>query len=358
MQEKKKVVRKKHAAARYADSRGKQGAAGANKKKRKLSKGAKAGIIAASVVVVILLAAVLGVAYLLNRVDYQPLDSFSLVDSIVEEPEEVPSDVPIVTDPDAMQFGTGDIMSSPDVENILLIGSDTRGEVYGRADTMIILSINRAEGTLKMSSLMRDMYVKIPGQEDNRINAAYAWGGPPLLIETIEQNFRVQIDRYVRVDFAAFTHMIDMLGGVTVTITADEAAIINQECGTAYTAGSQHLTGAAALSYSRIRKLDSDFGRTQRQRNVIEALIQQFKNSSPTTMIGFPNAMLPEVQTDMDSGKLLSLATESPTIMNYTLSQFRLPMDGESESVSIRGMSVLVPDIEANREGLQQFIYG
>lgn len=321
----------------------------------------KAGKITIGVLAVLLLLVGSGMLYgysLLSRINYTPLDQFEQVDSIAEEKDELTSGMVVVNNPDEMQFSDGDVMQDGAVQNILLIGSDTRGnEVYGRSDSMILVSVDRKHNKLKMTSLMRDMYVKIPGREDNRINAAYAYGGPALLIDTIEQNFKVHIDNYVRIDFNSFEKMIDLVGGVPITISEAEAEEINADLGTSYGAGTYVMSGASALRYARIRHVDSDFGRTQRQRNVLETLLKELKGSSVGTINNFLNQILPLVQTDLTQGALVGLAAESPTLMSWPLSQARLPADGEYASRYIREMAVLVPDVEANKQVLQDFIY-
>lgn len=331
----------------------------------------KVTLIILSVILLLVGTMLIGINYYLSRINYTPKDAFGLASSQVGDEKDAISG-PTNNNPDAMKFGTGNILSNPNIHNILLIGSDTRGnEQYGRSDSMMIISINKTTKQVKVTSLMRDMYVKIPGFQDNRINVAYANGGPKLLIETIQDDFRVKIDNYVRVDFSAFQKLIDLVGGVEITLTSSEANELNNnygayfgEAGTKQTGskvtfrdGTMTLNGASALGYSRIRHIDSDFGRTQRQRNVITSLMSSVKHSNLFTIMNVANEILPLIQTDIPKDQILGFANDATALTSKTLEQCRLPADGAYKSESIRGMAVLVPDIEANKKVLWKFIY-
>lgn len=304
--------------------------------------------------------------YFLSKIDYTPLDSFSLASDIPSDETDSDADaLPTGNDSDLTPV-SGDILSDSNIQNILLIGSDNRGgEKYGRSDSMILVSIDKANNQIKLTSFLRDLYVQIDGMQDNRINAAYAYGGPKLLIDTIQNNFKVKIDNYVSTDFTSFEKMIDLLGGVDITLTQKEADELNQNPGhydyngglQTVTAGTQHLNGATALGYSRIRYIDSDFGRTQRQRTVLSSIITSMKSSSPSTLMNAANQILPLVQTDLTSGQILSLATEAPAMMKNDVQTFYVPPTGDYQSMSIRKMAVLVPNREACKEALWKFIY-
>ena len=151
--------------------------------------------------------------------------------------------------------------------NILLVGQDRQaGQGRQRSDTMILCSYNPNTNEVSLISFLRDLYVSIPGgYSNNRLNAAYAFGGFPLLYKTLEQNFGVKIDGGVEVDFGGFTELIDLIGGVDIYLTAKEAPYVATSC----KEGMNHLNGRKALNYARIRKIDSDFGRTNRQRTLI-----------------------------------------------------------------------------------------
>ena len=246
------------------------------------------------------------------------------------------------------------------VENILLIGVDDRkGGDVSRSDTMILVSIDKKHGQIKMTSFMRDTYVTIPGHGEDKMNAACVYGGPQLVMETIEYNFGIDVDSYVLVDFNAFKDVIDSLGGVTVAVEQREAEYINRtskqkiEYGDAVT-----LNGEEALVYVRIRYLDSDFNRTQRQRKVISAILSQVKKSNPLELIDTAKTVLSYVETDMSPVKL-SLLAEGAVLMymRYDIVQARVPFDNKYVSSTINGASVLTIDKAETSELIQDFIY-
>lgn len=229
--------------------------------------------------------------------------------------------------------------------NILLIGQDRRpGEGRARSDAMILCTFNLRDNTLTMTSFLRDLYVKIPGYKDNRMNAAYALGGMRLLDDTLEQNFGVVVDGNVEVDFAKFETIINMLGGVDIKLTSAEANYLGLP------SGWNHLNGTEALSYARIRALDSDFGRTNRQRNVLNALIQAYRNKPLDEMLALLDDILPIVTTDMTNGEMISLVMKVfPMLSGMSVSTQHIPAAGMYTSTRIRGMAVLYPDIQANQ---------
>jgi LCP family protein required for cell wall assembly len=301
--------------------------------------------------------------YFLSKIGYTPLSDFGLASSIPPEEKDAGSDG--IQNAKAMQFANGDIMSDPDVKNILLIGSDTRGgEKYGRSDTMMLVSINSKTNQVKLVSFLRDLYVKIDGMQDTRINSSYAYGGPKLLIDTIQKNFRVKIDNYVNIDFQSFSDTIDILGGVSINLTQAEAKELNNNPSYFQTgsvqrvsAGLNHLSGSGALAYARIRHIDSDFGRTSRQRKVISAILSSLKRSNPAQLIGIANSVFPLVHTDLDNPQIVTLASQAVSILGNDTEQLAIPVDGAYQSQKIRGMSVLVPDIEKNKAALWKFLY-
>lgn len=255
---------------------------------------------------------------------------------------------------------SAELKSDPFVKNILLIGVDDRkGGDVSRSDTMILVSVDRKHGQIKMTSFMRDTYVTIPGHGDDKMNAACVYGGPQLVVETIEYNFGIDVDGYVLVDFNAFKDVIDSLGGVTVAVEKREAEYINRtskqkiDYGEAVT-----LNGEEALVYVRIRYLDSDFYRTQRQRKVISAIFNQVKKSNPFDLVETGKTVLSYVETDMSPVKL-SLLAEGAVLMymHYDIVQSRVPVDNQYTSATIGGASVLTIDKAETSRLIQEFIY-
>ncbi len=246
--------------------------------------------------------------------------------------------------------------------NILLIGQDRReGEGRTRSDTMILCTFNKKTDQLIMTSFLRDLYVSIPGYASNRINAAYAFGGMPLLTQTIQENFGVSVNGCIEVDFSQFSQIIDLLGGVSIELRQDEARLINEETGSSLSAGLQKLNGTQALSYSRIRKLDADgdFSRTNRQRKVMGAIVDAYKSAELSTLLKTVVQILPMITTDLSQGQLLRYAaTVAPQLMGAEIISQRVPADGQYTGQSIDGMSVLVADMDAVRETLQNTLNG
>lgn len=306
---------------------------------------------------------------LMNRTEDTPQETLSQeqIEELLQE--ETVADDEIVgpeINEDEVDWGQQDgevIESSSDIVNILLIGQDARpGQGRARSDSMIMVTFNKETKTITMTSFLRDLYVKIPGYRDNRINAAYALGGMELLNETLEVNFGVKVDGNVEVDFSRFAEVIDLLGGVDIELRADEAKYINRETGRyELEKGMQHLDGAQALEYSRIRKLDSDadFSRTNRQRKVLNTLIEKFRNTKLTTLLGLLDDLLPMVTTDLDNETIIKYATDLfPMLADCTIVSQRVPMDDAYYLAMINKMSVIVADMDAARDLLKQTLGG
>ncbi len=227
--------------------------------------------------------------------------------------------------------------------NILLIGQDRRpDEGRQRSDCMILCSLNTETNELSMISFLRDLYVQIPGHNDNRLNAAYVYGGFPLIKETFAENFGVTVDGCLEVDFDSFEQIIDLLGGVDIELTAEEAKIVG---GDAHE-GVSHLNGAQALTYTRIRKIDSDFQRTARQRTLLGSVFTKMKTCSLTDLMGLVNQILPLMTTDMADDELMSFAFNlAMSLSELKIETYGVPSDGNYQNATINGMAVLVPDL-------------
>lgn len=274
-------------------------------------------------------------------------------------PEVIPpltNEQPAVPDDDLMQF-------SDKVKNILLIGSDGRTvNERGRSDSMIILSINEETGQIVMTSLMRDIYLHIPVVDKyNRINAAYAYGGVSLLVKTIEENFKIRIDKFVRINFTGFEKVVDTLGGVDVKLNADEIRFVGLE-GKAQP-GVVHLTGATALKFCRCRYLPrngltGDFARTSRQREFLTLVSDKLRTMSIGEINDLLNQFLPEVSTNLTKNELLSMLAKINTYFSYDIKSYSIPISGSWKYASVRGMSVLSIDFKKNYEALEKMIKG
>ena len=242
--------------------------------------------------------------------------------------------------------------------NILLIGQDRReNDATARADSILLCSFCKDTGTLTLTSFLRDLYLPIPEHGSDRINAAYAYGGASLLRKTLINNFDIPIDGCLEVDFSQFSRIIDILGGVELQLRQDEAQAINRETGSELTEGLQLLNGDQTLSYSRIRKLDSDgdFSRTERQRKVVSALVSAYRNADLPTLLKLLKQMLPMISTDMTESRLLLLALDVfPMLPRLELASQSIPAPGTYTDKTINGMAVLSADMEAAKKLLQK----
>lgn len=241
--------------------------------------------------------------------------------------------------------------------NFLLVGRDAHGAgENGRSDAMILCSMDTGSKSVTMISFLRDIYLKIPDHGSNRLNASYSWGGSELLRQTLEENFGVTVDVTLEIDFEGFESLIDYLGGVEIELTDREARHLSNE-EWHLTEGANHLDGAQALAYSRIRYLDSDFGRTQRQQNVLTALMEKYRKASFQQMLHVTDEFLDQSTSDHSDEELLSLALELYTMMSdYEIISSRIPADGTYTYETIRGMSVIEVDLEENRDLLASLL--
>ncbi len=253
-----------------------------------------------------------------------PEEEYFETGETLEESLDTISQEDVEWDSDAYTF------SREDVTNILLIGQDSSDEEERtRSDSMIIVSVNKKKGKVALTSLMRDMYVQIPGYSDNRLNAAYAFGGMELLDETIEKNFAIDIDGNIEVNFDGFEAVIDAVGGVDIELNSAEVSHLNKKHSTWHLkVGMNHLDGEKALEYARIRKVgDGDFERTDRQRRVLTAVFDEMKNISITRLIALADELFPLLTTDMDNGEIIRLGINVLSMDLDTLETYRIPCE-------------------------------
>lgn len=239
----------------------------------------------------------------------------------------------------------------PGTVNILLMGSDQRPNDYGhRTDTLMVLSLDPANGKARMLSIPRDLYVYIPGYRVNRINTADAIGGAERVAETILYNFGLNIHHWVRINFSGFTSAIDALGGIDVQV----GGYLNDECGGRrwrYAPGTYHMDGFSALCYVRMRKTSSDYDRLRRQQEVLLAAFNRILSLDGLARFpDFYNQFQALVETDMQIGDLLPLIPLAAQLSTDTASIQRLAIDrslGTPWRVPYSGASVILPDREA-----------
>ena len=253
--------------------------------------------------------------------------------------------------------------------NFLLVGQDRRpGEPRQRSDAMILCTFNTAKNTITLTSFLRDSYVYIPGYGNDKLNFAYQLGGFSKLNETLAVNFGVHVDANFEVDFSRFSDVIDLLGGVDITLTQKEATYLNdfgrKDYGQQWslTAGKQHLTGLQALCYSRTRYVPTangthyDFGRTERQRAVLSALMNAYKNQSLPSMLNIAEGVMPMLTTDLTGHEILNYVGELfPMLSSATISTQSIPKEGTYTDLYVSKVgSVLVLDLPTIRGQLSE----
>ncbi|MBO5333541.1 MAG: LCP family protein [Clostridia bacterium] len=250
--------------------------------------------------------------------------------------------------------------------NILLVGVDAReGETESRSDTMILVTLDHKNQQIKLTSFLRDSYVEIAGKNrKSKLNSAFFNGGIQTLTDTLELNFKVDIDYYAMVDFEIFTTIVDEIGGINVDVTEKESRYSkwsdNGEKLVPIEAGEDILlNGEQALWYSRMRKLDSDFMRTQRQRKVITAIVEKSKSLSMDELYSLAKKIIPLVKTNLDSREILNMGTDAlvKKLYTYDIVQQQIPADNTWHDENIPGVGAsLVMDLDENAEILRDFL--
>lgn len=328
----------------------------------------------------VLLIGVIGVIlfskYILGFINYKEYDDKK--NQVIVQDEEFDTDDSASNskldklDPNDVEWNSaGGIKKVEGVTNILFIAEEREeDEIRGRSDVILIVTVNTNDKTVKLTSILRDTYVQIPGYRDNRINSAYRTGDVPLLETALKENFGIQVDGYVKVDFDGFSELIDKLGGVEVTLTPEEADWLNEgnhvrdKYSRNLTAGTHRLNGAQALGYTRIRRIKTvdglayDFGRVWRQKLVLTNLFNDYKDQSLSKIVSIASKVLSLVTSDLSQSKIMSLAMTAFDLDVEKIQTLCVPIEGSYESRSIRGMDVLVPDLEENTSAINSFVYG
>lgn len=316
-----------------------------NKRSRK-SAALTAFLVTLTLIILLMLGAVALLDHYLGKIERTPSEVVDVIPPENEdfETDEIPAEAEELT-PEEIEWKEAVPPGDDHLINILLVGQDGReGESRQRSDSMILCSINAETKEISMVSFLRDLYVQIPGgYAPNRLNAAYAFGGFPLLDLALGQNFGITIDGNVEVDFSRFVEIIDAVGGVDIALTSSEAPyVVNTNV-----AGTYHLTGEQALTYARLRKIDSDFGRTSRQRNILAAVFDKIKKLNLNDMLAILDTILPSLTTDMSNTEIIATATKLfPLLSDVQLNSYHVPANNAYYNANVNGMSVLVPDIE------------
>lgn len=267
------------------------------------------------------------------------------------------------------------VASNEDIYNVLLVGVDRQDQTWnGNSDSMMLVSINKTDNRVTVVSLMRDTYVDIPGHGYDKLNAAYAYGAGPLLCQTVTDTYKVEVDRYVAVDFWNLVDIIDVIGGVSLEITAAEARVMNgyildmcerqlhldpYEHMVPEEGGLVYCDGVQAVAYARNRMVgNSDYQRTERQRYLIQQLIAEIRQMSVAQMTEKMQAILGNVTMNIPETEIWSMIPELPDMLDYKFDMDRIPYDNMYDVVSVKGQGMLVPYWEETLEKLQEFIYG
>ncbi len=331
------------------------------------------------VCVTIIVATAMG--YVMNKLDLMETDDDPVVDVPVADSTQIifdEEDLEIMSNIDSagslndflFQWANndGELYSSKNVINVLLIGLDSSGalEKGGRSDTIILVSLNKKTEKISMTSFFRDSwcYMNVGGKDTyGKMNSSYFYAGPDGLIDTLERNFKIDIDYYVAVDFNSFRNIITALGGITVEVQQYEADFINRtnpnlhiEAGPAV-----HLDGKEALIFARIRRSDSDsdVSRTRRQRQVITALIESAKGASLSQLNNTLDTLFTYVKTDLTKSQILSFAAQALAKgwINYDIVQLSLSDPDVFRTGWVGEASVVFIDYPLAAQKVQQQIY-
>ncbi|WP_221373080.1 LCP family protein [Clostridium perfringens] len=240
------------------------------------------------------------------------------------------------------------------IKNIALFGIDAPKGKAGRSDAIMILTLDEEHKVMKLTSIIRDSYVDIPGHGDDKITHAYAFGGPELAMKTLNENFKVNVEDFMAVNFTSLPEIIDKLGVVKINIIPEE---IHHIPGIT-SPGEQVLNGAEALAYSRIRyATGGDYKRTERQRVVLEAVFEKLKSTPSKEYPSLIDDFLPYVETNMSSMDMMKLATDVVPLVKGNLETARFPLDGYCDGKMINGVWYLVYDRQATLNQIQEYIY-
>lgn len=245
--------------------------------------------------------------------------------------------------------------------NFLLVGKDRVSSGICRTDSMILCTINKSTRQITLTSFMRDLYLRLPNGYINRINASYVFGGIDLLKRTVEDNFGVKVHGTFEVDFDGFKDVIDLIGGVEITLDSAEAGYMNKYTENAtrvFSAGTYNLVGNEALTYARMRYVGGDTTRTLRQRTILTKIYEKCHDMSPTQLYKLMEKMLPLVTTNLTNGQIMSYAAQLlPMLSDLDFDTGnRIPANGTYKMCMINNMSVLVADLNANREILEKLM--
>lgn len=361
-----------------------------NFKKKPVSKGTKIAKVILLVILCILLIVAIAVAFVLSKLDKITYDDGSYQDtiavipsdsefqatepsSLATEPMPTETDPPETIDMDGLAIETapnltdGDILADKNVTNILLVGTDefTEGFVKtSRGDVNILVSINKSEKTVKLVSFSRGIAMPmLDGPYKGKyewLTNVHRWAGHEAVLQAIEECFKIECDRYVRVNFNSVISIVDIIGGVDIELTEQEAKFMNKVLGPYnLKEGMNHLDGYAACYYARLRGIDDDWHRIQRQRNAILAVVNTLKGTDFATLNNLCDSVLPMIQTNLTKMEIAELILYSPKFLDSEFDQMTIPIDNSYSGMTVMsGSGGWALNFEKNNAALHEFLYG
>jgi len=331
-------------AGRPPESENRMPSAGNNGSPHKKTQKKKAKPKAYQILLAVLLAAAVGIAALalpvLNKITYDDKKA----NEFVKESE---------------------LTSSASVTNILLLGVDARADEESstsRSDSMMLVSLDKSSHKIKLVSFLRDTWAYIPCADKNqRLNAACSLGGDQGVADTIEYNFGIKIDGYVVTDFEMFKVMVDSIGGVEVEVTEKEAKEVTghqkRYDHVTLEEGRHTLTGEQALAYCRIRKIDTDWKRTERQRTVMQEILKGILHSGPITDYKMAVKVAPYIETNLSKMQIIKAGLRAIGCVSGGFDQTHLPFDDTWQYSKKGGASVITIDKDENKDKLIEYLY-
>ena len=332
-----------------------------------------------AILIVILLLILLPVWFLWSKLDliqYEDEIDKSVYETVSIEEEEAP----LISDSDAAGLKPMEVMpvlpdidipKQDDILNILLIGTDERSWDFhynARSDAMILVSINKTDKTVKLISLERAMGVPVlSGEYEGQwdwLTHIFRYGGADLLLETVRTCFCIEVDRYVRINFRTMMNAVDAIGGVDISLTEREVYYFNELYRNGLLAspvavGENHLDGELALHYARVREIDSDWNRVERQRKVIIAAAETLKDADLAQLNALADQILPIVQTNFTKAEIVEWMFYAPNMMRSSFEQMTIPVaDSYGLKIGMGNRSYFAVDFEENTRILHEFIYG
>lgn len=322
------------------------------KPRRNAPKTRKRGIL--STILSILLVAVLAVAVCIGVLGYKLFSSYEYDDT--------------------NDSAIADTVGEDGIMTVALFGVDTRSwSDTSRSDAIMVMAVDPQRGKIKLTSLMRDSYVEVPGHGHTKLCHAYAYGGPQLAMQTINECFGTNITEYATVNLEQISEIIDAMGGVTVDISEAELAeankhianyckendIKNADSYQLTQSGEQNLNGLQAMVYGRIRKGNTggDWQRTERQSLILQKLFSKISSANPIQCVKFMNALLPNMRSSLSADDIIYMGINTIRHGMPKMEHTRLPLDGEWNYATIGGASYITFSDEVLTQHLHDYIY-